>query len=385
MADLILTEQILGDLIAFPTVSTDSNVAMMNHMADRLDGIASKIEILPDETGTKANMFATIGPDVPGGLVLSGHADVVPVTDQDWSHDPFQMADADDRLFGRGTCDMKGFIAACIAAAPDFADLPLRRPIHLAFTHDEETGCLGAQAMLPQLVERGYAPSMALIGEPTGLKVIEGHKGCCEYTTRFSGLEGHGSSPDLGVNAVIYAARYMAQLLDIAQDLKSRAPSNSAFDPPWTTVNIGRLTGGVAPNVIPGKAELDWEFRPVQDSDFGYLHDRITAFAQDTLLPAMRAVHPDAAIATEILGEVAGLEPMAQNEIRDLVQSLTGENTAGTVPFGTEAGLFQKLGMSVIVCGPGHIAQAHKPDEYLDRAQLSGCLDLLDQLGRSMT
>jgi acetylornithine deacetylase len=380
MTTLDDTIRILADLVAYPTISTDSNLACIRHLAGLLETCGARTEIMVDASGTKANLWATIGPEGDGGIVLSGHSDVVPVADQDWTSDPFELVERDGLLFGRGTCDMKGFIAAAIAVAPQFAAQTLTRPVHFAFTHDEETGCLGGQALVDILRERGVRPAMALVGEPTSMRIIEGHKGCFEYTTHFTGLEGHGSSPDLGVNAVEYAVRYVARLLELRDALKGRAPEGSRFDPPWTTINTGALVGGVAHNVIPGKARIDWEMRPVQASDADFVKADLHKFCTHSLLPAMKAVNPDAAIRTETIGEVVGLEPTERNAIRDLVAELTGANGADVVPFGTEAGLFQGLGMDVIVCGPGAIAQAHKPDEFVAIDQLAACVSLLERL-----
>lgn len=384
MTRLDRTVELLGELVAFPTVSTDGNFELIRHLGLLLTQAGARVEVMPDDTGEKANLWATIGPEVDGGLVLSGHTDVVPVEDQDWSSDPFELTERDGRLIGRGTCDMKGFIAAAVIMAEHYASLPLSRPIHFAFTHDEETGCIGARALVPHLRARTLRPAMALVGEPTEMRVIEGHKGCCEYTARFTGLEGHGSDPDAGVNAAEYAVMYVSRLLSLRSDLEARAPENSRFAPPYTTINIGKVHGGVAHNVIAGKAEVDWEMRPVRFDDAVFVRDNINTYVQQDLLPRMRAVHPEASIETEIIGEVAGLEPRPENAIRDIVMGLTGSNGADVVPFGTEAGLFQDWGLSVIVCGPGSIAQAHKPDEFVTRDQLAACLDLLDALGRKM-
>lgn len=381
MSTLARTEEILGNLIAYPTVSSDPNVAMIEHMAGLLDDQGARVEVYRSQERGKANLWATLGPERDGGVVLSGHSDVVPVAEQQWSTDPFRLALREDLLLGRGTCDMKGFIAAALAMAEDYARLDLERPVHFCFTHDEEVGCLGARALVPELQKRDLRPAMAIIGEPTTMRIVEGHKGCCEYTTRFTGLEGHGSAPDRGVNAVSYAVRYAQALMDLGEQLKRRAPRDSAFDPPWSTVNIGRLAGGVAHNVIPGRAELDWEMRPVQPGDADFVKEALHRLVIEDLLPAMRAVTPLADIETEIIGEVAGLEPMEANAARDLVAALTGANDAECVPFGTEAGLFQEWGLSVVVCGPGSIAQAHKPDEYVSRDQLSQCLSMLEGLG----
>lgn len=378
------TQALLADLVGFPTVSTDSNLAMISYLAEQLESAGARVEMFLDATGNKANLFARIGPDVAGGILLSGHSDVVPVTDQQWATDPFELHANDGKLFGRGTCDMKGFIAAAVAMAPVFAKRALRRPIHFAFTYDEETGCLGAQALADILRGRDVLPNLAIIGEPTSMRVIEGHKGCYEYSTHFTGLEGHGSSPDLGVNAAEYAARYVMRLLDLKDELRARVPDGSRFEPPWTTINTGAVQGGVAHNVIPGRARVDWEMRPVQRSDAEFVKADLHSYCTKTLIPAMQAVDPGAGIETETIAEVDGLEPATENETRDLVMELTGANGAGLVPFGTEAGLFQGLGMSVVVCGPGSIDQAHKPDEYLEVSQLEACLDMLDRLSRKL-
>ncbi len=385
MSDLQETQRILRDLIAFPTVSMDSNLDMLHYIRDYLEPLGARVTLFHDESGTKANLFATLGPDCDGGVILSGHSDVVPVSDQPWTSDPFALTERDGKLFGRGTCDMKGFIAATLAMAPHFAKMDLKKPIHFAFTHDEEVGCIGAAALIPELEKQGYKPAIAIIGEPTEMRIIEGHKGCCEYTTRFSGLEGHGSSPDLGVNAAEYAVRYVTRLMELREEMKTRVPKNSRFEPPWTTMNIGGLRGGVMHNVIVSKAEVDWEFRPVQQSDFHYMKEQITAYVDQELLPAMRKVHPEASIETETLGEVDGLEPMDDNAAKDLIMELTGANGADVVPFGTEAGIFQKLGLSAVVCGPGSIAQAHKADEYVALDQLDACLSMLHGVGRKLT
>ncbi len=377
------TVDLLGRLIGYPTVSADSNLAMIAELGARLEQCGARVELFHDPGGTKANLFATLGPDRPGGIVLSGHTDVVPVSDQNWRTDPFCMHADGDRLYGRGSCDMKGFIAAVTIMARDFAARDLRRPVHFCFTHDEEVGCLGARALVPALQSRGIRPAMAIIGEPTEMRVIEGHKGCCEYTVRFTGLEGHGSAPQRGVNAAEYAVRYVEALIRLRAALMLRAPADSRFEPPWTTLNIGRIAGGVAHNVIAGKAEVDWEMRPVQDADAAFVKAAMARVVDQELLPQMQAIHRLASIETEVIGEVVGLEVMPENAARDLLAELTGANQADVVAFGTEAGLFQKMGMSVAVCGPGSINEAHKPDEFVSREQLQSCLDMLARLARS--
>ncbi|WP_428698090.1 acetylornithine deacetylase [Stappia sp.] len=374
------TKEILGELIAFPTISSDSNLELIAHAADRLGALGAETRVLVDETGSKANLFATLGPERDGGIVLSGHSDVVPVADQDWSADPFAMREADGRLYGRGACDMKGFIAAVLAVAPLFASRQLSRPLHVCLTYDEEVGCLGARKLVGDLAAMDIRPSLAIIGEPTEMRIIEGHKGCCEYTTVFRGLEGHGSVPDAGVNAVEYAVRYVARLMELREVLKARTPDGSRFEPPWTTLQVGRLAGGVAHNVIPGLASVDWELRPVSEADRHFICEQVDAYVAGELLPAMRAVHGTADIVRHVIGEVAGLEPVDNNEARRIVAALTGANGADVVSFGTEAGLFQQFGMSAVVCGPGSIAQAHKPDEFVEVSQLQACIAMLTGL-----
>lgn len=371
------TVGLLGELIAFPTISADSNLDLIGWAADHLRTLGADAEITLDPTGTKANLFATFGPARDGGIVLSGHSDVVPVEGQDWSADPFAMAESEGSLYGRGACDMKGFIACVLAMAPRIAGWTLTRPVHVALTYDEEVGCMGARALVDTLRAREIRPSVAIIGEPTTMRVIEGHKGCCEYTTRFAGLEGHGSAPDRGVNAAEYAVRYAARLMTLSDELRACAPAGSRFDPPWTTVNIGRIQGGIAHNIIAGHCELDWEMRPVTETDGARVRTEIDRYAADDLQPAMQAVWPGASITREVVGEVTGLEPVEANKAVEIAAALTGANGADVVPFGTEAGLFRELGMDCVVCGPGSIDQAHKPDEFVSREQLSACLDML--------
>jgi acetylornithine deacetylase len=385
MTTLARTREILGDLIAFPTVSSDSNLELITYAADLLSDAGAAISIGRDATGAKANLFATLGPSGDGGIVLSGHTDVVPVEGQDWTGDPFGMAERNGLLYGRGACDMKGFIAACIAMAPTFAELELRRPLHFAFTYDEEIGCFGAQALVAEIAKAGIRPAVAIVGEPTEMRVIEGHKGCYEYTTEFRGLEGHGSQPDNGVNAIEYAARYISRMLDIGERLKGRAPAGSRFDPPWSTLQVGHIHGGAARNIIAGSCSVEWEMRPVQKSDAELVKSDLGAYVDDVLRPAMQAVSPAADIVTHTIGEVEGLQVVPESEARAIVCELTGANSADVVAFGTEAGLFQAAGMSVVICGPGSIAQAHKPDEYVSLDQLAACMSMLGKLGAKLT
>ncbi|MXZ80445.1 MAG: acetylornithine deacetylase [Gammaproteobacteria bacterium] len=380
MGDLERTVGLLDKLIGFPTVSADSNLGMIEFLAEMLENASARVQVFHDETGAKANLFATIGPDRDGGIVLAGHTDVVPVEGQQWHTNPFRMHENGGRLYGRGACDMKGFIAAAVAMAPYYSRYAKRRPVHFAFTYDEEIGCFGAQALVRSLEAAGVRPGVAIIGEPTSMQVIDGHKGCYEYTTRFVGLEGHGSLPEAGVNAVEYAARYVGELVEIKQLLRERAVQGSRFDPPWTTVSTGRFNGGIARNVIPGSAEVEWEMRPVCDEDSEFVKSRLDHLCRQVLLPQMRAVSPKAEIVLEVVSEIEGLEPAQENEARAILAELTGSDETDLVSFGTEAGIYQSMGMNVAVCGPGSIEQAHKPDEYVSVGQIDDCLGMLRNL-----
>ncbi|MFW2588666.1 acetylornithine deacetylase [Sagittula sp. SSi028] len=372
-------EDLLATLIAYPTVSSDSNRALIDWAADYLSGFGARCEVMVDDTGSKANLWASFGPDTDGGLVLSGHSDVVPAEEPDWTSDPFVMVARDDRLYGRGTCDMKGFIACVLAIAPQIANWPLKEPVCIALTYDEEVGCYGARALVDVLHQRGVRPAMALLGEPTLMRVIDGHKGCCEYTTHFHGVEGHASAPDRGVNAAGYATRYATKLLSLEQQLRGQAPADSPFDPPWSTINIGRIDAGSARNVIAGQAQVEWEMRPVTPRDAVEVLTEIDRHGAE-LLAEMQRRNPKAGILREVIGEVAGLMPEPRNRMAEIACALTGANGCDVVSFGTEAGLFQSLGTQCVVCGPGSIEQAHRADEFVARSELSACLDMLSGL-----
>ena len=267
----------LQELIGFPTVTSEANLALIDYAKRELERLGARTVLTHDADGGKANLFATIGPDVDGGVVLSGHTDVVPVSGQAWDTDPFTAHEADGRIFGRGSCDMKGFIAAALAKAPQFAAADLKRPVHFAFTYDEEIGCFGAPVMLAELTRSGPKPAVAIIGEPTGMRIIEGHKSGYEFTTEFVGLEGHASQPDNGVNAVEYAVRYIARLLELG-DAARRQPGDDAFDPPWTTVNVGHIAGGIARNVIAKSCSVEWEIRSVTSSQADTMLEAINEY-----------------------------------------------------------------------------------------------------------
>lgn len=374
------TVELLDRLIGFPTISSESNLECIAWIADYLSGLGARCTLSSDTPG-KANLFATIGPDGDGGIILSGHVDVVPVEGQDWSSHPFTMRRQDGLLYGRGACDMKGFVAAAMASAEYYAGLDLKKPVHFAFTYDEEIGCLGARVLIDRMVTDGLRPALCIVGEPTNMRIIEAHKGAGSYTTEFTGVEGHSSQPSLGVNALEYASRFVSRLMDVRQQLPAMAPENSPFDPPYSTSSICGLHSGVAHNVIPNKASVEWETRIVQESDRVFLRGIMQDYIDTVLLPEMKAASPKANIVETLCCEFEGLMPEPDSEAVRIVQELTGANSTDVVAFGTEAGFFQRAGISTVVCGPGSIAQAHKPDEFIAIDQLEACLELMQRLG----
>jgi acetylornithine deacetylase len=373
------TLQILDDLVAYPTVTADSNLDLIAYAHERLEAAGAQMTTTYDERREKANLFATIGPPVDGGVVLSGHTDVVPAEGGEWSSDPFAVSRRDDRLHGRGTADMKGFLACALALAPAFSAAPLRVPVHIALTFDEEVGFRGAPVLLDELSRTGPQPAAAIVGEPTSLHIIVAHKGCYEYTTTITGTEGHGSTPARGVNAVEYGARYVGRLLELRDELTVRAPEDSPFEPPATTISVGRMTGGTARNIVAGACSLEWEMRPIRRSDADHVLDALASFERG-LIAEMRHTHPDADVSTVAVCEVDGLEMAAESAALELGRLLLDDPEEDVVAFGTEAGLYQQAGVPAIVCGPGSIDVAHRADEYVSIGQIDGCLDMLQRL-----
>lgn len=379
MGDLDNALLLLGDLVGFPTVTSDSNLELIEYVAERLAPLGAEIRMTFDESGLKANLLATIGPRVDGGVVVSGHSDVVPAETVGWTGSPFVAARRGDRIYGRGTADMKGFLACAIAMAPAFAVAPLQRPLHVAITFDEEIGCLGAPILLADLAATGMRPTAAIIGEPTGMSVVTAHKGMYEYTTRIVGLEGHGSAPRRGVNAVEYGARYIAQLLDLAADLAEHPPAASPYDPPHTTISVGTMSGGTARNVIAGESVIEWEVRPATRADMVYVLEEVEGLER-RLGEDMARVAPGTSIERTRIGAVGGLEPPDGSPALGLVEALIDDVERIVVPFSTEAGLFQEAGIPAVVCGPGDIDVAHRPDEHIHLDQLSRCVEMLSRL-----
>jgi len=377
--------KILSDLIAFKTVSGEDNNSLINYCDEILKKLGATSFKTFDDEKKRVNLFATIKSKKTNGkkpVILSGHTDVVPVS-KSWSTDPFKATIKDDKLFGRGSCDMKGFIACTLAYAPIYAKENLNRDIHFSFTFDEETACQGAPLLIKELKNRGINDGICIVGEPTNMKIIEAHKGCYEYTTYFEGLAGHGSAPEKGVNAVEYATRYISKLMDLREILKSKVPKNSVFDPPYTTIGIGGISGGIARNVIADKCRVDWEMRPVIKEDGEFVHNELNEFVNKELLPEMKKIFPKSSIKKEIIGEIIGFNKVSKSEACEFISNLTGDNSREVVSFGTEAGLFQEIGISTVVCGPGSIEQAHKVDEFITLDQIKKCLILLDDIGKN--
>ena len=377
--------KILSDLIAFKTVSGEDNNSLINYCDEILKKLGATSFKTFDDEKKRVNLFATIKSKKPNGkksVILSGHTDVVPVS-KSWSTDPFKATIKGDKLFGRGSCDMKGFIACTLAYAPIYAKENLNRDIHFSFTFDEETACQGAPLLIKELKNRGIIDGICIVGEPTNMKIIDAHKGCYEYTTYFEGLAGHGSAPEKGVNAVEYATRYISKLMDLREILKSKVPKNSVFDPPYTTIGIGGISGGIARNVIADKCRVDWEMRPVIKEDGEFVHNELNEFVNKELLPKMKKIFPKSSIKKEIIGEIIGFNKVSKSEACEFISNLTGDNSREVVSFGTEAGLFQEIGISTVVCGPGSIEQAHKVDEFITLDQIKKCLILLDDIGKN--
>jgi len=372
--------KILADLIAFKTISGENNNALIDYCDNILKNLGATSFKTFDNEKKRANLFATLKSKKTNRkmpIILSGHTDVVPVS-KSWSTDPFKATLKEDKLYGRGACDMKGFIACVLAYAPVFSKANLDRDIHFSFTFDEETACQGAPLLIEELKKKNINNGICVVGEPTNMKIIDAHKGCYEYTTYFQGLAGHGSAPDKGVNAVEYAVKFVDKLLEIRETLKSMTPKDSIFDPPYTTLQIGGISGGIARNVIADKCQVDWELRPVVKTDGEYVNSEIDRFVKEKLLPEMKKIYPKSSIKKEIIGEIIGFNREKKSEACDFISNITGDNSRNVVSFGTEAGLFQEIGISTVVCGPGSIEQAHKVDEFIKLNELKKCLKLLE-------
>lgn len=373
----LTTLEMLERLVAFDTTSARSNLDFVEFVRDYLGGWGVESRLSFSDDRQKANLLATVGPSVPGGVILSGHTDVVPVVGQDWTSPPFALTARDGRLYGRGTADMKAFIAIALALVPDLLAARLQRPVHFAFSYDEEIGCHGVPALLGDIAGHLPAPRLAIVGEPTGMRIVNAHKGVRIYRTRVTGVETHSSLPEQGVNAVAHAARLIAFLADLEEELQQRrdAPDGTTnpFDPPYGTLNVGRVEGGASQNMIARDCTFLWETRllPWQDPD--EVPRRLDAFIRESVLPRMRRTFAEPDIVTETVCDVPGLHPDPDSPAEALCVALLGSNATHTVPFGSEAGLYQQAGFPTVICGPGEIAQAHRPDEFIETDQIAAC------------
>jgi acetylornithine deacetylase len=369
----LTTIELLEKLVSFDTTSRNSNLGLIGFVREYLDGFSVPYRISTDATGQKANLHAVIGPVAAGGLALSGHVDTVPVDGQDWSGDPFSLRLRDDKLFARGSCDMKGFVAACLSAVPDLQARPLLRPVHLFISYDEEVGCWGARRLIEDIDVSGLKPSVCVVGEPSGMQPILAHKGKMNVNVRVRGLPGHSSEPSKGVNAVQAAGEAIAWVAAEARRLALEGPFEDGFDPPNSTIHVGTMEGGTILNIIPERAAftMEWRFIP-GDQPHHHLR-RMQAFIAETIEPAMKAVHPGCGFTCEIALEMPGMALPADHALATAVKQAAGSNSAGKVAYGTEGGFFENAGIPTIICGPGHIDQAHQPDEWIAVSELAAC------------
>jgi len=363
--------EMLERLVAFPSVSSESNLDIIGFCRDWLAAHGIESTIVPSPDGLKANLFATIGPKIEGGIVLSGHTDVVPVAGQDWSTDPFTLTRKGDRLHGRGACDMKGFNALVLAAIPDMLSAPLARPIHIALSYDEEVACRGAPYMVRAMKDAIPPPAAVIVGEPTRFAVVTGHKSSIQMITRVKGHAVHSSRMDIGVSATLQAARLIAWLDDVTQANAARAVAGSSYLPPYSTLHCGMMAGGNAANTVASSAWFFTDIRAIPEDDVWELYRRYETHIREVVEPAMKAAVPETGIEIEIISEIPALVPENDGAAERLVRRLTGDNGTHVVSYGTEAGLFQGNGWSTVVCGPGDIDQAHQPDEFIEMAQLT--------------
>jgi acetylornithine deacetylase len=357
-------------LIGFDTTSYRSNLHFIDFAADHLRSLGADIRLTYDDSRGKANLFATLGPADRPGIVLSGHSDVVPVDGQDWTSDPFNVRHAENRLYGRGTADMKSFIALCLALAPDFAARRLSQPVHFAFSYDEEVGCIGVRRLIEDLGGLAVRPSLCIVGEPTEMKVIIGHKGKKNVRCEVHGKECHSALNHRGVNAVEIAAEMVAFLRQMQRRIRREGPFDFGYDPPYTTVHTGVIDGGTALNIVPALCEFEFEFRNLPNHDVNELMAELRAFAQ-AMIPEMLEVDEASGIMFAEYNTTAGLDTAPDDEAAVLARQLSGNNDTAKVSFTTEAGLFHDAGIPTVVCGPGSILQAHKPDEFITLEQVA--------------
>lgn len=369
---------LLAKLIAFDTTSAKSNLDLIAFVRDYLDGHGIASTLVPNGDDKKTCLFATIG-EGEGGVGLSGHSDCVPVTGQSWTSDPFTLTERDGKLYGRGTCDMKGFIACVLASVPLFKSAPLAEPIHLLFSYDEEVGCLGVRPMIARLGQDLPRPRVVIVGEPTSMQVIDGHKCIDVFRTTVTGKEAHSSIPAIGVNAISAASKLVDEIDRMAAEV-AKTENDPHFDPPHSTVMVAMVDGGTAPNIVPRNCDVLWQLRGLPGTKAKDISARLAAFADRALLPDMRAVAPNATVDTKTETAVPAFSAGPESEAVSLAMKLTGANRTCGVSYATEAGLFQDAGCPAVVCGPGSIEQAHSADEYVSKAQIESCLEFLAKL-----
>ena len=373
--------ELLARLISFDTTTRFSNIPLIEFVEQYLDEYKIP-HIRVDYENGKTNLFATIGPDIVGGIVLSGHTDVVPVNGQVWTSDPFVMDERDGHLYGRGTADMKGFIACALSLVPKFKAMNLKRPIHLALSCDEEVGCKGVRPLVAHMRDHLKKPRAVIVGEPTSMKVVNAHKSAVTFSTEVRGRAGHSSLTHQGVNAIMVAADLIGEMNRIRSDLIAEGDPTGRFDPPYSTIHVGVIGGGTAKNIIPQDCSFQWETRLLPKIDPTLVPFRLEKFAQ-SLEPAMKMVAPESGIATTKTNEVPGLAPEQNSEAEHLALHAAGTNSTHAVSYCTEAGLFQAIGIPTVICGPGNIEQAHKPDEFVSIAQIEMCEKFILNLAKS--
>ncbi len=367
-----MSRAMIDRLISFDTTSRDSNLHLISFVEKYLKDLGIESTLIHNEDRSKANLFATIGPAIEGGVVLSGHTDVVPVDGQNWSTDPFVVAETEKRLFGRGTADMKSFIAVALSLAPEMNNANLSRPIHFAFSFDEEVGCLGVGSMIEHMINHVPMPRAVIVGEPTMMKVINAHKGIRSFRTTVTGLEAHSSQQQIGVNAIVYTSKLIGFLNELSSELKDRGDTSGRFEPGYTTIQIGTIEGGTAVNIIPHHCTFGWEYRWLPDHDADEIWTRFQE-EQEAMNTQLRGFSAECSVETVQRAFAPGLKVDSGSDAESLVLALTGKNETEAVSYATEAGLFQEASVPTVVCGPGDIKQAHKPDEFIDIDQIVAC------------
>ena len=380
-ADHYSPRDMLARLVAFDTTSREANIPLIEFVEAYLEGWGIKSLRVDYEQGRKTNLYVTIGPDIAGGVVLSGHTDVVPVDGQKWSSNPFELVERDKKLYGRGTCDMKGFIATALALVPEFKAARLKAPIHLALSCDEEVGCVGVRPLVAYMKEHLPRPKAVIVGEPTSMKVVNAHKGAHTFSTEVLGHEAHSCNTHLGVNSILVAGELLTEVSRLAADMRDRGDPSGRFNPPYTTVHVGLIEGGTAKNIVPRRCAFRWETRLLPGSDPEEIPERFNRFAR-SLEPRMKAVAQDTGITTERTNAVPGLRPEDDSPAEHLAMHLAEANGSAAVSYCTEAGFFQEIGIPTIVCGPGSIDDAHKPDEYIAVSEMEKCAAFMRRLVR---